>query len=95
MDDDKVGDLLAKSSKVFLLRSRPLLELSKPEREQIDSYFKQNTPAQLFLVDIRGNVYRSNTVPFARGLYEQSVYDALRAAAASDKSAPVLAKLFR
>ncbi len=77
------GNLAPRSSAIMRLSSQPLEEMRLPDQDQIKTYFRQNAPATLFLIDINGKVHQSNTVPFARGLYQQSVLDDLRKAASA------------
>lgn len=78
---DSKGDMQPRSSKIVSYRSDAIGTLRDTDQDKINTYFKQNVPAALFIVDINGKVYQSNTIPFAQGLYQQSVFDMLRSAA--------------
>lgn len=80
------GELEPKGSKILKIASDPLESMSPKDREQIAAYFKGNTPAQLFLMDIENRAYVSNIVPFASGLYDDKVYELLRSAAVREQN---------
>lgn len=83
---DEKGDLQPRGSRIITFRSDPLAKLRETELDKINTYFKQNVPAIFFLIDINENVYSSNTVPFAKGLYQQTVFDRLRGEASKRKA---------
>jgi len=78
------ADLQPKHSRIVTLSSKPTKELDLAAQERIRSYWGQNVPAKLFVTDIDGKIYASDTFPFAQGLYQQLIYDRLKAAAAQD-----------
>lgn len=80
------GELAARASKSITFVSDQLQEMRRGDQDRINTYFRQNVPAKLFLIDIRGNAYSSNVVPFAKGLYEQTVFDRLSAEASKLQS---------
>jgi len=83
---DTKGDMQPKSSRIVTYESDPLEKFRESDQDKINTYFKQNVPAALFIIDINGRVYQSNTVPFAQGLYQQSVFDRLRSEASKRKT---------
>lgn len=83
---DQKGDMQPKSSRIVTYESDPMEKLRESDQDKINTYFKQNVPAVLFIVDINARVYQSNTVPFAQGLYQQSVFDRLRSEASKRKT---------
>jgi hypothetical protein len=91
---ETLGDLAPKTSKIIRLASDPLQKLGGDERERVINYFKQSAPAELYLIDIRGNSYHSDVVPFAKGLYDQSAYDSLRVAAGDRNKSTFLGSMF-
>lgn len=78
---DTKGDMQPRSSKIVGYKSDAIGTLRDTDQDKINTYFKQNVPAALFIIDINGKVYQSNTIPFAQGLYQQSVFDMLRSTA--------------
>jgi len=86
---DEKGDLQPRGSRIITFRSDPLAKLREAELDKINTYFKQNVPAVLFMIDINENVYSSNTVPFAKGLYQQTVFDTLRSEASKRRTPDV------
>ena len=83
---DTKGDMQPRSSRIVTYKSDQLEKFRESDQEKINSYFKQNVPAALFIMDINGKVYQSNTIPFAQGLYQQSVFDRLRSEASKRKT---------
>lgn len=83
---DTKGDMQPKSSRIVTYESDSIEKLRESDQDKINTYFKQNVPAALFIVDINARVYQSNTVPFAQGLYQQSVFDRLRSEASKRKT---------
>ncbi|MET3133229.1 hypothetical protein AAKU55_003519 [Oxalobacteraceae bacterium GrIS 1.11] len=75
------GTLQPKSSQIITFTSDPMVKLRETDQDKVATYFKQNAPAILFIIDIESKIYQSNTVPFAKGLYQQTVFDRLRSEA--------------
>ncbi|TLS17236.1 MAG: hypothetical protein FDZ72_15245 [Betaproteobacteria bacterium] len=64
--------------KVLRFESDEVQSMAPADRERFKSFLGNASPATLFVSDVRGNTYSSNTVPFSPGVYEQKVYDSLK-----------------
>jgi hypothetical protein len=64
--------------KVIRFQSDEVQSMAPADRERFKSFLGNASPATLFVSDVRGNTYFSNTVPFSPGVYEQKVYDSLK-----------------
>lgn len=79
------SEIKPRSTVVILLESQPIRRMAPDDRERFISFFKNTSPTNLFVADVRGSFYKSNTIPFAQGIYEQKIYDGLKAYAASSR----------
>ena len=79
------SEIKPRSTVVILLESQPIRRMAPDDRERFISFFKNTSPTNLFVADVRGSYYKSNTIPFAQGIYEQKTYDGLKAYAASSR----------
>lgn len=64
--------------KVLRFESDEVQSMAPADRERFKSFLGNASPATLFISDVRGRTYSSNTVPFSPGVYEQKVYDSLK-----------------
>lgn len=64
--------------KVLRFESDEVQSMAPADRERFKSFLGNASPATLFVSDVRGKTYSSNTVPFSPGVYEQKVYDSLK-----------------
>lgn len=80
-DYDSAIDRASLQSQVFkVLRfeSDELQSMVQADRDRFKSFLGNASPATLFISDVRGKTYSSNTVPFSPGVYEQKIYDSLK-----------------
>jgi hypothetical protein len=82
--DNGKADLKARSASVIELQSDPIKDMSPEDRQRFIDFFKNTSPTRLYVTDVRGHFYRSNVIPFAQGIYEQRIYDSLKAFASKD-----------
>jgi hypothetical protein len=79
------ADLQPKHSRIIVFSSAPIRTFESAVRDRIKAYWGQNVPCKLYVTDIDGKIYGSDTFPFAQGLYQQLIYDKLREAASHDR----------
>lgn len=77
------SEIEPRSTAVLQLESQPIRRMAPDDRERFISFFKNTSPTNLFVTDVRGDYYKSNTIPFAQGIYEQKIYDGLKTFASS------------
>jgi hypothetical protein len=73
-----VGEIKARGTSVLTFESQPISSMAPADRERFLSFFKNTSPTNLFVVDVRGGYHKSNTIPFAQGIYEQKIVDGLK-----------------
>ena len=77
--DGGSGEIKARGTSVLKFESQPLNRMAPSDRERFTNFFKNTSPTNLFVVDVRGGYHKSNTIPFAQGIYEQKIFDGLKA----------------
>ncbi|MGY2338930.1 hypothetical protein ACW9HW_06755 [Pseudomonas sp. SDO5532_S415] len=73
-----LAELQSKSFKVVRFQSDELQTMNPADRQRFKTFLGNVSPATIYVVDVRGNTYFSNSVPFSPGVYEQKVYDSLK-----------------
>jgi hypothetical protein len=73
------AEIKARGTSVLSFESQPLSHMAPDDQERFTNFFKNTSPTNLFVVDVRGGYHESNTIPFAQGIYEQKIYDGLKA----------------
>lgn len=73
-----VGDIKPRGTSVLIFESDPINQMAPTDRDRFLSFFKNTSPTNLYVVDVRNQYYRSNTIPFAQGIYEQKIYDGIK-----------------
>ncbi len=76
-DSAELAVLPSESFKVVKFQSDEVQSMTPADRQRYNT-FLGNVPATIFVTDVRGNTYASNSVPFSPGVYEQKVYDLLK-----------------
>ncbi|MEG1421946.1 MAG: hypothetical protein RSA95_07185 [Citrobacter sp.] len=64
--------------KVLRFESDELQSMVPVDRDRFKTFLGNALPATLFISDVRGKTYSSNTVPFSPGVYEQKIFDSLK-----------------
>ncbi len=73
-----LATLQTRSCKIVRFQSEEVQSMSPADRQRFKTFLGNVSPARLFIVDVRGKTYPSNSVPFSQGVYEQKVYDSLK-----------------
>lgn len=82
-DFETRSEVSANSTKVAVFDSPEISNLPEDDRKLINTYWGQSVACVLFIEDVHGNIYNSNAIAFAEGLYQKIIYDRLASAAAS------------
>ncbi len=82
-DFETRSEVSANSTKVAIFDSPEISNLPEDDRRLINTYWGQSVACVLFIEDVHGNIYSSNAIAFAEGLYQKIIYDRLASAAAS------------
>ncbi|MFE8726192.1 hypothetical protein [Aeromonas hydrophila] len=72
-----------RSYKVVRFESEVVGSMTENDRDKFKMFLGNASPARLYVSDVRGNTYSSNSVPFSPGIYEQKAYDLLKQYASS------------
>ncbi len=73
-----VAELRPRGTSVLIFESPPINRMAPADQERFANFFRNTSPTNLYVVDVRNRYYRSNTIPFAQGIYEQKIYDAIK-----------------
>lgn len=79
----EAATLQPQSYKVIKFESDEIQSMTAADRERFKSFLGNASPARIFVSDVRGEVYASNSVPFSPGVYEQKMFDSLKQFASS------------
>jgi hypothetical protein len=74
-----VSEIKPRGTSVLTFESPSISRMSPEDQERFLNFFKNTSPTNLFIADVQGKYYKSNTIPFAQGIYEQKIYDGLKA----------------
>lgn len=77
------SEVKPRGASIVRFESAPISQLAPQDQERFLNFFKNTSPTNLFVVDVRNNYHRSNTIPFAQGIYEQRIFDGLKTYATS------------
>ena len=77
------SELAPQAFKVIRFYSDELKSMPTLDQERFRNLFNNISPTNLYITDVRGNVIKSNTIPFSQGVYEQKVFDSLKRYASS------------
>jgi len=80
------SEVKPRGASIVRFESAPISQLAPQDQERFLNFFKNTSPTNLFVVDVRNNYHRSNTIPFAQGIYEQRIFDGLKTFATSQLS---------
>ncbi|MCP3751623.1 hypothetical protein [Pseudomonas sp. SBB6] len=73
-----MAELQSKTFKVVRFQSEELQSMNPADRQRFKTFLGNVSPATIYVADVRGKAYFSNSVPFSPGVYEQKVYDSLK-----------------
>lgn len=79
----EAATLQPQSYKVIKFESDEIQSMTAADRERFKAFLGNASPARIFVSDVRGDVYASNSVPFSPGVYEQKMFDSLKQFASS------------
>lgn len=79
----EAATLQPQAYKVIKFESDEIQSMTAADRERFKSFLGNASPAKIFVSDISGKVYASNSVPFSPGVYEQKMFDTLKQFASS------------
>jgi hypothetical protein len=82
----EAATLQSQSYKVVKFESDEIQSMTAADRERFKAFLGNASPARIFVSDVRGAVYASNSVPFSPGVYEQKMFDSLKQFASSRKT---------
>ncbi|NVZ12953.1 MULTISPECIES: hypothetical protein [unclassified Pseudomonas] len=79
----EAATLQSQSYKVIKFESDEIQSMTAADRDRFKAFLGNASPARIFVSDVRGEVYESNSVPFSPGVYEQKMFDSLKQFASS------------
>lgn len=74
----EAATLQSQSYKVIKFESDEIQSMTAADRERFKAFLGNASPARIFVSNVRGEVYESNSVPFSPGVYEQKMFDSLK-----------------
>jgi hypothetical protein len=80
-DFENKSEISANGTLIVTFDSPEISSLPEEDRKLINTYWGQSVSSRLFIEDINSNIYKSNTIAFAEGLYQKIIYDRLAQAA--------------
>lgn len=84
-NSSEAATLVPQSYKVVKFESDEIQSMTSADRERFKLFLGNASPARIFVSDVRGDVYASNSVPFSPGVYEQKMFDSLKQFASSNE----------
>jgi len=85
-DFEDKSEITANGTRIVIFDSEEISSLPEEDRKLINTYWGQSVRSNLFIEDIHGRIYSSNSIAFAEGLYQKIIYDRLGRAASTIKS---------
>lgn len=82
-EDRGNSEIKPRGASIVKFESAPISDLAPQDQRRFLDFFRNTSPTNLFVVDVKNNYYRSNTIPFAQGIYEQRIFDGLKSYATS------------
>jgi hypothetical protein len=76
-DFENKSEISANGTRIVVFESSEVSSLPEEDRKLINTYWGQSVSSRLLLEDIHSNVYVSNAIAFAEGLYQKIIYDRL------------------
>lgn len=81
----EAATLQPRSYKVLKFESDEIQFMTASDRDRFKLFLGNASPAKIFISDVRGDIYSSNSAPFSPGIYEQKMFDSLKQFASSKK----------
>lgn len=78
LSPERNSEIKPRGASIATFQSPPISQMAPQDQERFLSFFKNTSPTNPFVVDVRNNYHRSNTIPFAQGIYEQKIFDGLK-----------------
>ena len=72
------SEIKPRGASIVRFESPPISQMAPQDQKRFLDFFKNTSPTNLIVVDARNRYYRSNTIPFAQGIYEQKIFDGLK-----------------
>jgi hypothetical protein len=72
------SEVKPRGASVIKFASPDISSMAAEERQRFAIFSNNTSPTNLYVGDVRNNYYKSNTIPFAQGIYEQTIYDGLK-----------------
>lgn len=82
-DFEEKSEISANGTRIVVFESSEISSLPEEDRKLINTYWGQSVSARLFIEDIHSDIYASNAIAFAEGLYQKIIYDRLARAASN------------
>jgi hypothetical protein len=84
-DFENKSEISANGTRIVIFESPEVSSLPQEDRTLINTYWGQSVRARLYLEDIHSQVYSSNPIAFAEGLYQKIIYDRLAQVASGNE----------
>jgi len=81
-----VAEIKPRGTNILKFESQPIGSMAPQDKERFINFFKNTSPTNLYVADVKGNYHISNTIPFAQGIYEQKIFDGLKTYAAANRA---------
>jgi len=85
-DFENKSDIPQSGTRNVSFNSEEISSFPKEDIQMIKNYWGQAIKTSIFLEDIYGNIFESNKIPFAEGLYQKIIYDRLSLAAGNSQN---------
>ncbi len=82
-DFENKSEISANGTRIIAFESSEVSSLPEEDRKLINTYWGQSVRSRLLIEDIHSQIYSSNPIAFAEGLYQKIIYDRLARAASS------------
>jgi hypothetical protein len=80
-DFENKSEISANGTRIITFESSEVSSLPEEDRKLINTYWGQSVRSRLLIEDIHSQIYSSNPIAFAEGLYQKIIYDRLARAA--------------
>ena len=85
-DFENKSEISANGTRIIAFESSEVSSLPEEDRKLINTYWGQSVRSRLLIEDIHSQIYSSNPIAFAEGLYQKIIYDRLARAASLSES---------
>jgi hypothetical protein len=84
-DFENKSEISASGTRIVVFESPEVSSFPEEDRKLINTYWGQSVSSRLLLEDIHSQIYTSNAIAFAEGLYQKIIYDRLARAASTEQ----------